>query len=358
MRGPKPFGKGMMPIDICVIGFGNIGREFVRQILNYSEFLRKKHGLNLKIVGLADSSGTIVRKNGFSKNELLKLLTVPRGSLAKISVSGVKKFVKAVEAFDSLEPEETIVIEVTPSNYVDGEPAKTHLLEAFKRGLHVVTANKGPLALYFNEIVEESRRNNVEFRFKATVMAGTPLIDYLRYGYFGRKVEKVYGIINATTNYILNKMYEEEIGFEEALRKAQVEGYAEPDPSLDVDGWDSAAKISIISGVLGNHIPIHNVVKVSLRETTLDEVLKAKREGYMIKYIASYDRLTGEARVEPKRVKADSYMAKVSGSRNLVVVESDGGLKTVIEGPGGGPKPTALIILSDVALIAAKVVNK
>jgi len=347
-----------MPIDICVIGFGNIGREFVKQILNYNEFLREKHGLNLKIVGLADSSGTIVKKNGFSKNELLKLLTIPRGSLAKVNISGIKKFANAVEAFDSLEPKKTLVIEVTPSNYVNGEPAKTHLLEAFKKGFHAVTANKGPLALYFNEIIGEARRNNVEFRFKATVMAGTPLIDYLSYGYFGRNIEKVYGIINATTNYILNKMYEEEVSFEEALRKAQVEGYAEPDPSLDVDGWDPAAKISIISGVLGNHISVHNVVMVSLRETTLDEVLKAKREGYMIKYIASYDSLTGEARVEPKRVKADSYIAKVRGSRNLVVVESDGGLKTVVEGPGGGPKPTSLTILSDVALIAAKVMGK
>ena len=347
-----------MPIDICVIGFGNIGREFVRQFLNYNEFLRRKHGLNLKIIGLADSSGAIIKKGGFSENELLKLLAIPRSSLAKAGIPDIQKFVNAIEAFDYLKPGETVVIEVTPSNYVNGEPAKTHLLEAFKRGIHVVTANKGPLALYFNEIIKEARRNNVEFRFKATVMAGTPFIDYLSYGYFGRKVEKVYGIVNATTNYILNKMYEGEISFEEALRRAQVEGYAEPEPSLDVDGWDPGAKVSIISGILGNHVPIHNVVRVSLREITLDDVLKAKREGYTIKYIASYDGLMGEARVEPKQVEANSYIAKVSGSRNLIVVESDGGLKTIVEGPGGGPKPTALTILSDVALIAAKVMSK
>ncbi len=347
-----------MPIDIYVIGFGNIGRAFVKQIINYNEFLRENHGLNLRIVGLADSSGAIVKKKGFSERELAKLLQIPRGTLARTGISNAQKFASALEAFDYLEHYEVVVVEVTPSNYVNGEPAKTHILEAFKRGFHVVTANKGPLALYFNEIVREARKRDVEFRFKATVMAGTPLIDYLSYGYFGRKIEKIYGILNATTNYILNTMFKEEVSFEEALKKAQIEGYAEPDPSLDIDGWDPAAKVSIISGVLGKHIPVHSVVRVSLRKITLNDVLKAKNEGYIIKYIASYDNLSGTARVEPKPVKIGSYLAEVGGSRNLAVVESDGGLKTFVEGPGGGPKPTALTILSDVSLIAAKVKGK
>ena len=347
-----------MPIDIFLIGFGNVGREFVKQFLNYERFLERKHKIKLRIIGLADSSGAILKKNGFTKSELANLLFIPRGYLGELKIANAKGSKRAVDLYSELEAKETVIVEVTPSNYVNGEPAKTHIVEALKKELHVVTANKGPLALYFNEIVDEARKYGVKLRFKATVMAGTPLIDYLTYGYFGREVEKVYGIVNATTNFILNTMFEKEVGFEEALREAQEKGYAEPDPSLDIDGWDSAAKISIISGILGNHIPVNKVSRVTLRSIGLSDVIKAKNKGYVIKYIATYDASGNSAKVEPMYVsRMGSRFAKVFGSENMVIIESDGGLETVIEGPGGGPKPTALTLLSDVALVACEVMG-
>ncbi len=346
-----------MPIDIFLIGFGNVGREFVKQFLNYERFLERKWKIKLRIIGLADSSGAILKKNGFTKSELANLLSIPRGCLGKLKIANVKCSKKAVDFYGELEAKKTVVVEVTPSNYVNAEPAKTHIVEALKKELHVVTANKGPLALHFNEVVNEARKYGVNLKFKATVMAGTPLIDYLTYGYFGRKVEKVYGIVNATTNFILNTMFEREIGFKEALMEAQEKGYAEPNPLLDIDGWDSAAKISIVSGILGSHIPVNKIFRVSLRNVSLSDVVKAKNRGYVIKYIASYDALRNSAKVEPTYVKMGSRFAKVFGSKNMVTIESDGGLETVIEGPGGGPKPTALTLLSDVALVAYEVMN-
>ncbi len=334
----------LKPVRVLISGFGNVGRELVRLITEYREVLARQ-GVRISVVGIVDSRGALVSRQGIPEETLLQLLEVPRGGVSTFKDG--RPGLTTLGALDELEGVLDVLVEVTPSNYRDAEPALSHVKRALDVGVHVVSANKGPFALKYQELASAAERRGLYLGLKATVMAGTPLIELLRYGYTGRSVELVYGVLNSTTNYILNLMHGG-LSFPEALAKAQEDGYAEPDPSLDLEGWDPAAKISILSGVLGRHIPVHQVARVPL-SPAVQELVEAE---WPVRYIARLDVERGAASVRPEPVKPGSPLARLQGARNGVHIVSDGGKTIYLEGTGGGPRPTALALLSDVALIA------
>ena len=289
---------------------------------------------------MADSRGAAVKPEGFTGYELLKLVETPRGGVSNTPWG--RSGWGATEVYDEIVPD--IHVEVTPSDYSTGEPGLSHAFKALREGVHFVTANKAPLALKFWEIMEEASKKDVYVGYKATVMAGTPLISMLR-GLRGYRVRRVEGVLNATTNYILTLMEDKLIDLGDAVRMAVEEGVAEPDPRLDVEGWDAAAKIVIVANTLGIRLGLEEVHREPLRASLRDVVSAAKR-GSRLKYLAVLEGEAGKAWVGPAEVPRGSVLGMAKGVLNAVRI--DVGVNVIsLSGKGGGVEVTAHALLSD-----------
>ena len=227
-----------MRIILC--GFGVVGQSLVKLFDSRSEDLYAKYGLKPRVVGVFDSKGSAVDTSGLELERLIevkkKFGTVKNYAKTKNSMSGID-MIKNVDA--------DVVIETTASNYKDAEPGMTHITTAMKRRMHVISVNKGPLALAFPSLMELATYNQVIFKFSGTVGGGTPILDYAKNSLRGERITSFSGILNGTTNYILTNMANG-LSFDTALKDAKDKGYVEADESLDLDGLDAAAKLVIL----------------------------------------------------------------------------------------------------------------
>jgi homoserine dehydrogenase len=236
--------------------------------------------------------------------------------------------------------------------------AKRLLLEALEKGKHVVTANKHLLAEDGEEIFKKAKEKGLMVGFEASVGGGIPIIKALREGLVGNRVQNIYGILNGTTNYILTQMLEQDVSFDTALKRAQELGYAEADPSLDIDGWDSAHKIALLAFVgFGKLFPFEEVYVEGIRNIDLLDVELGKDLGYTLKLLAIAKRMDSELelRVHPTFIPSDNPLAKVSDVYNAVLVEGDFVGKTMFYGRGAGSRPTASAVVSDIVDIAKSI---
>ena len=234
---------------LIISGFGTVGRSLVREILKRRPF----NALN--IVALVDSKGAAVNKSGFTTDTLIELLKTSRGGLSKHPKYGFPGF-DTKSVMEMIEAD--VLVELTPSNYRTEEPGVSNVLKAIDLGLDIVLANKSPIALLGLDLLKKAKSSGVKILYRATVMGGTPLIPLVKS--IKDSVKRIYGVLNATTNYILTLMYEYNETFENALFRAQREGIAEADPSLDIDGLDVAAKLSILACSLNYNLKIRNAV--------------------------------------------------------------------------------------------------
>ncbi len=324
---------------IFIAGFGNVGRNLVRIIVERR--LEKR----VAIIGIADSGGCVIKKDGFSRDELLKILNLPRSKISTFEKYGIPNL-KVIDAIKEIHPD--VLVELTPSNYKTGEPGVSNTITAINEGINVVLANKSPIALLGRKIIELAREKGVELRYRATVMGATPLIPLLQS--IRNSVIKVWGILNGTTNFILTLMHERKIDFNQALNEAIKLGYAEADPSLDVDGYDPAAKIAIIACTLGYDVKINEVKRISLRKISLSDVLNAERRNKVVKYIASLNiknQQIKEISVKPIEIGKSDKLANVRGTFNGVFVKTFEN-QIYLEGLGAGGRPTAEAVLEDI----------
>ena len=336
-------GGRKLSFKILVSGFGNVGRSLAKLLAWKYEDIRKQFGLEIKVVGITDSRGGVLKEDGFERSELLKLCEVPRGHLRDYSPYGHE-----VSTLDLLEMNiADTLVEVTPSNYESGEPSMTHTLKALELGHHVVLAAKPPLALNFKKVMKLAKSKGIEVKYEATVMGGTPTIHVLR-GLRCYEISNVEGILNRTTNYILAEMYENLISFEEALSKAQTLGIAEPDPTLDVDGWDAAAKLVIAVNTLGFNLKLNEVKMESARNIALSNVLKFRKKNMMLRQVAKFDHSRKQAEVKLEAYPSEHIFAE-AGSRglNALTVKTGAGEVTIV-GVGAGGLQTAHSILGDI----------
>ena len=296
---------------ILLFGFGGVGRT-------YAELLYERTGLRLCAV--FDSGGGVAKKEGFSSDEVRQLLKSPRGAVAK---SGVGRVITLDEALDICQ----VVVDVSPPNYETAEPALSLHRRALSRGLAVVTANKAPLALAFRELVHK------RLFYKATVMAGTPLVDLLM-GLPPQKVLKIRGILNGSTNYIMTRVYKDGVPFEKAVEEARELGILEPDPRLDLEGLDPAAKLVIIANTLGAPLALRDVIRRPLAPL-----------GPVTRYLATLDLETGRASVEPARLAQDDHI-HVDYTMNAVEIVTEVN-NILVKGKGAGRRETALVLLND-----------
>lgn len=340
----------MVKAELVLVGFGNVGRSFAKLVAFKKKFVEEKYGVKINIAAIVDSKGAVVKEEGFTPYELLKLCEIPRSTLKNHGFYGIEK-AGVKEVYSRVLPD--IHVEATPSNYVNGEPGVSHIFYALKRKVNVVTCNKAPLVLNYGEIMDLASKMKVKVKFKATVMAGTPLIDLLM-SLKGYDVEHVRGILNSTANFILTEMHENLVSYGDALKKAQIMGIAEANPDLDVKGWDPAAKLVIISNVLGNPVRLNSIVKDDLSKLSLKDIYKAIREGYVTKFIAALDLRKGKGEVKLTKIPKDNVLASVSGTLNAVIIRTDVNEITLI-GKGAGGSETAHAILDDVISIVQEV---
>ena len=230
--------------------------------------------------------------------------------------------------------------------------AKELILRALRLGKPVVTANKALLAAHGSELFAAAAAGGTHLYFEASVGGGIPILRALREGLIANEVGSVYGILNGTSNYILTRMESEGLPFDRALRKAQQAGYAEADPSLDIDGHDSAHKIAILSSLaFGAAPPLAAILVEGIRNVWLQDIAFARELGYRIKLLASARRLRDGigVGVRPTLVRATHMLAFVSGVFNAIVVDGDLTGETFYYGRGAGREPTASSVLSDIA---------
>lgn len=324
---------------LILLGFGVVGQSFVKLLVSHSTDLYNVYGIKPKVVACADNGGIVTCDQGLNLDRLLNVKKKkksvaqygPRGSTSEI-----------VDVIENLDAE--VVIELTPTNITDGEPGKNHIITAMKSGKNVITVNKGPLALEFPSLIELAEYNRIAFKFSGTVGGGTPILEFAKRCLRGDRIISFEGILNGTTNYILSKMYEG-LNFSQALRNASEKGYAEKDPTLDIEGYDAVAKLVIASNFVMNlKSTINDVRRTGIRDVQASEVVNERKKGNAIKLIASCD--GKKLIVGPKPVSTKDPIC-VDGILNAITFTCQHSGQQTIIGKGAGGMETASSILRD-----------
>ena len=342
----------MKQIRLTLVGFGVVGQGFAELIMTKHDFLKQYYGVDISLVGVANARhGFVYHQDGLQIPSLLEL-AAKKGPLA--DYPGITHWDSALEGLQATSAD--ILVEVTPTNLRDAEPGMSHIREALSKGMHVVTANKGPAALAGSELISLASQHGVQLRMESTVMAGTPVISTIRDGMAGARVYAMRGILNGTTNYILSAMAEGR-DYIEALADAQSKGYAETDPTADVEGYDAVAKTLILAAlVFGHTLKPEQVVREGITAITREQIQSANGQDKRMKLIASLRLLSDEgglkeifeARVEPTVLPLTDPLASVDGVTNALTIHSDTLSEVTIIGPGAGPIETGQGLLADV----------
>ena len=336
----------IMRIILC--GFGVVGQSLAKLLESRAEDLYARYGLKPRIIGVFDSKGSAVDVSGLDVTRLIQIKK-KYGSVRKYS--NTKNNVSGIQMINELEAE--VLIETTASNYKDAEPGMSHIINAMKHGMHVISVNKGPLALAFPSLMELATYNHVIFRFSGTVGGGTPILDYAKNSLKGERIISFDGILNGTTNYILTNMTNG-MSFKDALNDAKKRGYVEADESLDLDGLDAAAKLVILANwIMGMKVTMPEIKRIGIRKIDSDDIRKAAANNSAIKLIASCD---NGLIVKPKELPFDNPLC-VSGTLNAISFTSEhSGTQTII-GRGAGGIETASSILRDLIDIRNEIVK-
>jgi len=325
-------------LRIILCGFGVVGQSLVKLFNSRSEDLYAQYGLKPRVVGVFDSKGSAIDTSGLELEKLVEIKkkygTVKNYSKTKNNLSGIE-MIRNIDA--------DVVIETTASNYKDAEPGMSHIITAMKRRMHVISVNKGPLALAFPSLMELAKYNQVIFKFSGTVGGGTPILDYAKNSLRGERITSFAGILNGTTNYILSNMTNG-LSFDLALKDAKEKGYVEADESLDLDGLDAAAKLVILANwIMGMKVTLPDIDCNGIRNVTVNDIKNASKNNCAIKLIASCNK---ELVVKPREVSVDDPLC-VNGTLNAIAFTSEhSGTQTII-GKGAGGIETASSILRD-----------
>ncbi|WP_094227701.1 homoserine dehydrogenase [Methanolobus psychrotolerans] len=328
----------MRTIRISIIGFGAVGQGVARVILDKKDYL-DSIGLDFKVVAVADSRTAVIDHDGVD----LAAVLFRKKTEGKV---GFEK-VTGLEIIENIDHE--LVVETTPTNIVTGGAGLKNMLMAFKHGRDVVTSNKGPLAMKYGELMETSAANGSKFKFEATVGGAMPVLNLARDVLAGNKITNVEGIFNGTCNYILTRMMEEHAPYEQMLAEAQELGYAETDPTYDVEGIDTACKLVILANsVFGMNATHEDVTITGITKITPEALLLAQNDGYVIKLIGEVN--DSRINVAPKLVPTDHPLA-VGGTLNVASMQTELAGPITVTGRGAGSIETASAILSDIISI-------
>lgn len=323
----------MKNINIGLIGLGNIGTGVVKLLQQNEELITKKLGAKLVLKKIADIDITTPRAVKVDKN----LLTT--------------------NAKEIINDEDISIIIELMGGY---EPARSFLLEAIAQGKHVVTANKALLATYGNEIFLAAQQKAVDIGFEASVGGTIPIIKTLKESLVANKINSILGIMNGTSNFILTKMTDEDKKFDVVLKEAQALGFAEANPTFDVEGIDTAHKLAItLSLAYGKKVTLDDIYREGITKISREDITFAKELGYRIKLlaIANYKNGLVEARIHPTMIPSGHLLANVNQNYNAFHFVGDASGPVFLYGQGSGMMPTASAVLSDVIDIARDILK-
>ena len=317
----------MKKMNIAIIGLGNIGSYLFKYLNKNKKILSKKNNCipNIKFVSAKNKK----RNRGFKIDNKIWLNNYLDATKNK-NVDLIVELIGGAEG-----------------------PAKKLVFNALKNKKHVVTANKALIAKYGDQLSKIAEKNRVNLEFEASVCGGVPIIRSLKEGLIANKINKIFGIFNGTSNYILSSMDKDNKTFKEVLDNAKKLGYAESNPSADLNGDDVAAKLKILSSLCFNSFLNKNIHVEGIKDIDRDDISYAKKLGYKIKLLG-YGELIGKhiyQRVHPTLIKDSSYVASIDGVLNAVIIDGEPVGQSIIQGEGAGPAATTSALISDISSI-------
>jgi homoserine dehydrogenase len=338
---------------ITLIGFGTVGQGLCEILLLKEKYLKDKYNFEASIVAISDTlKGSIYNEHGLDIQQCLNI--IKDGKTLDDYKGDCQKGWDSVKTIK--ESNADIVCELAYTDVNTGEPAITHCKAAFESGKHIVTSNKGPAALKYSEMKNLADNNNVDFMIEGTVMSGTPVLNLADGPLAGCTITDIKGILNGTCNYMLTEM-ENGMDYDSVLKKAQELGYAEADPTGDVEGFDAMAKVIILANVIMNtNISADDVDREGITNITPQMIEKAKQEKSRWKLISSIDIENGniKASVKPKKLPLTHPLASVMGATNALTFTTDLIGDVTIIGAGAGKIETGFSILNDILAIHRK----
>lgn len=315
-------GENPLTIKALFIGFGNVGKKVSEIFSIEKDKYPKLKNVNLKVVGIfTKNHGSLVNDSGIDLTSALNELKSEKSFLSSNRLITSLKSEDAVKELDY-----DVLVELsTLSIQNQGEPAVNHIKEALRRGKHVVTANKGPAAFAYKELKSLAEKNKCKFLFESAVMDGAPVFSMTRASLIGCTVTGFTGILNSTTNFILSQLEKGE-PFDEAVKIAQAEGFAEADPTNDIEGWDAAAKTAVLSNALMDaNITPFDVNREGISGVTIEQAQSAVKKGNRLKLVCSakYESNKLIASVKLQELSDSHPLAKIDLSGSILRIETD-----------------------------------
>ncbi len=317
----------MRKLNIAIIGLGNIGSYLFKYLKENKNILTEKNNC-VPIVKFVSAKNKKRKRN--------------------ISIKKTQWLNNYIDATTNKEVD--LIVELIGG--AEGA-AKKLVFNALKNKKHVLTANKALIAKYGDQLSRIAEKNKVNLEFEASVCGGVPIIRSLKEGLIANKILRVYGILNGTSNYILSSMDKENKSFKEVLSKAKELGYAESNPSADLNGDDVSSKLKILSSLCFNSFLNNNIYVEGIKDIDKSDIDNAKKLGYKVKLLGLAELINNKIyqRVHPTLIKKDSYLASIDGVLNVVIVDGKPVGKSTIQGEGAGPAATTSALISDISSI-------
>ena len=339
-----------MTMKIALIGFGVVGQGLAEILLKHGARIEKETGASFQVVAVSDMlKGSVHDPQGL---DLAALLALVEGGQSLELMEAPHKGWDALTTIRQADCE--VICEATYTDLQTGEPATSHLRAALETGKHIATTNKGPMALFGQKLMVAADKAGVQLRAEGTVVSGTPILNLAQGPLAGVGIKAVKGILNGTTNYILCEM-EAGAPYGEVLKRAQELGYAEADPTGDVEGWDAAGKVTILANLLmGGDLKPSDIDRTGITGITDDDIKKAKAEGKRWKLIGETRRhedgtITGK--VAPQALDMTDPLAGVGGATNALTFDTELMGPITIVGAGAGKIETGYSLLTDLLAI-------
>ncbi len=308
-------------LKLAVTGFGNVGRNFCKMVTEQGQKLADNYGYEIKFTAIATRSrGTVINPEGLDIGELLDMYDKN------------DKFCEdyphyaSCDVFEMLKKSGAdVFVELTTLSLDGGQPAASYMEKAFELGMHVITANKGPLVFHYNKLSKMAEEKGLCFLYETTVNCGCPVFNLARHSLQGCEILGFRGILNGSTNFILT-LIEQGNSFEDAVKEAQRIGFAEADPSMDVDGWDGCVKLCTLANVLMGEPILPDMVDVQTMTTvTREDIEHAKAEGFKIKYLCKAEYVDGKlvASVKPTKIPMSDPFASANNTSMALTLYTD-----------------------------------
>jgi homoserine dehydrogenase len=315
----------MKELKLALLGFGNAGQAFGRMLLDHEAEIIKTYNTKVIVTAIATGSrGNLVCAEGVDLARALSDLDTENGSCGRFTDDEALSSLSTMEIVEKADFD--VLVEMTPLNIFTGQPAISHIEGAFKRGKHAVTANKGPIAWAYRRLRDMASEAGVQFYYETTVMDGTPVFNRVEHTLKMAKVTEVSGILNSTTNFILEEM-EAGADYEDIMRRGRAMGFIEADPAMDIEGYDAAAKITALLNVLMDAgITPDMVDRKGIEDITMEDIRSAAAEGKIIKLICRGVRLEDgsvRASVQPEAIDRSDMLASVNSTTSVVSITTN-----------------------------------